>query len=116
MIAVALLWAATTLMLTTTLGNRRSVTTPKKIDLGRTASKQASPLSSLISFGILLGSAAIGAGFLLLASYLNALWLLLPIFLALAIGAFAIYEYSLRTIDNFTLAHRDSLFEELCKK
>ena len=116
MIAVALLWAATTLMLTTTLGNRRSVTTPKKIDLGRTASKQASPLSSLISFGILIGSAAIGAGFLLLASYLNAFWLLLPIFLALAIGAFAIYEYSLRTIDNFTLAHRDSLFEELCKK
>ena len=116
MIVVALLWAAATLMLSATLGNRRSITAPKKIDLGRTASKQASPLSALISFGVLLGSAAIGAGFLLLALYLNSLWILLPIYVAFAIGAFAVYEHGLRAIDSFTLLHRDSLFEELCKK
>lgn len=115
-IAAAFLWAAATLMLSTTLGNRRSIMAPKKIDLGRTASKQASPLSGLISIGVLIGSAAIGAGFLLLAIYLNALWLLLPILLAFALGAFFLYMQGLGTIDSYALANRDTLFEELCKK
>ena len=115
-IAAAFLWAAATLMLSTTLGNRRSIMAPKKIDLGRTASKQASPLSGLISMGVLLGSAAIGAGFLLLAIYLNALWLLLPILLAFALGALFLYLQGLGAIDSYALANRDTLFEELCKK
>jgi ABC-2 type transport system permease protein len=116
MIAAAFLWAAATMLLSTTLGNRRSIIAPKKIDLGRTASKQASPLSGLISIGVLLGSSAIGAGFLFLAMYLNAYWLLLPLFLALAVGAFAFYLQGLGAIDSYALANRDTLFEELCKK
>ncbi len=115
-IAAAFLWAAATLMFSTTLGNRRSIMAPKKIDLGRTASKQASPLSGLISIGVLLASAAIGAGFLLLAIYLNALWLLLPILLAFALGALFLYMQGLGAIDSYALANRDTLFEELCKK
>jgi ABC-2 type transport system permease protein len=115
-IAAALLWAAATLMLSTTLGNRRSIAAPRKIDLGRTASKQASSLSGLISIGVLIGAAAIGAGFLLLAIYLNALWLLLPIFLALALGALFAYMQGLGSIDAYALTHRETLFEELCKK
>jgi len=115
-ITAAFLWAAATLLLSTTLGNRRSIMAPRKIDLGRTASKQASPLSGLISMGVLIGSAAIGAGFLFLAMYLNALWLLLPLFLALALGTLALYMQGLGSIDRYALAHRDTLFEELCKK
>ncbi len=115
-IAAAFLWAAATLLLSTTLGNRRSIMAPRKIDLGRTASKQASPLSGLISMGVLLGSSAIGAGFLFLAMYLNALWLLLPIFLALALGTLLVYLQGLSSIDRYALAHRETLFEELCKK
>jgi len=107
MIAAGLLWAAATLLLTTTLGNRRSVTTPKKIDLGRTASKQSSPLSSLI---------AVGGALLLLATYLHTSWILLPTLAALAAGALMVYLQGLRSIDRFTLAHRDELFEVLCKQ
>jgi len=116
MIAAGLLWATATLLLTTTLGNRRSVTTPKKIDLGRTASKQSSPLSSLIALGILLGSAAVGVALLLLATYLHTSWILLPTLAALAAGALMVYLQGLRSIDSFTLAHRDELFEVLCKQ
>ena len=110
------LWTFATLLLTTTLGNRRSITTPKKIDLGRTVSKQASQMSALIAFGVLLGSAAVGGGFLLLAMYLDKQWILLPIFLVFTGCAFLVYRQGLRSIDAFTLAHRDGLFEELCKK
>ena len=116
MLGVAVLWAAATLLLTTTLGNRRSVTAPKKIDLGRTASKQASSLSALISLGTLVGSAAIGGGLLILATYLHALWALLPLFLAFAAGAFWFYQQGLGTIDQFALDNREAMFEELCKK
>jgi ABC-2 type transport system permease protein len=116
MLLSAILWCAATLLLTTAIGNRRSVTAPKKIDLGRTASKQASPVSSLISFGILLGSGGLGAGCLLLALYFNQLWTLVPFFAALAAGAFFLYLQGLRSIDSFALANRDQLFEVLCKQ
>jgi ABC-2 type transport system permease protein len=111
-----LLWVAATILLTTTLGNRRSVTAPKKIESGRMASKQASQTSSLIAFGILLGSAAIGAGLLLLSIYLNAQWFLIPSFAAFAVAGFFVYRWGQRTIDAFTFTHRDHLFEELSKK
>ncbi|MDE1154906.1 MAG: hypothetical protein PW735_04150, partial [Acidobacteriaceae bacterium] len=52
------LWTAMTLLIETTLGNYRSINTPRKIDLTRTAQKQASPLSALLSMGILLLTAA----------------------------------------------------------
>jgi ABC-2 type transport system permease protein len=116
MLGVALLWAAATLLLTTTLGNRRSVTAPKKIELGRAASKQASSLSALISLGTLVGSAAVGGGLLILAIYLHALWMLLPVFLAFAGGALWFYRLGLGTIDQYALDNREALFEELCKK
>ena len=116
MVVAAILWASATLLLSTTIGNRRSVTAPKKIDLGRTSSKQASQARALISMGVLLGSAALGAASLLLATYLHAMWILLPVFLALAAGALLIYRNGLRSIDRFTLDHREELFEELCKK
>ena len=116
MLGVAVLWAASTLLLTTTLGNRRSVTAPKKIDLGRAASKQASSLSALISLGTLVVSAAVGGGLLILAIYLHALWALLPLFLAFAAGTFWFYQQGLGTIDKFALDNREAMFEELCKK
>jgi len=80
------------------------------------AGKQASPLSALISIGLLIGSAGIAAGLLVLARFIGIPWLPLPVFAVLAGVAAFVYERSLRSIDSFTLAHRDELFEELCKK
>ena len=115
--ATAILWAIATLLFSTTLGNRRSITAPKKILVARMgAGKQASTLSALISIGLLIGSAGIAAGLLLLAHFIEILWLPLPVFAVLAVIAVFVYERSLRSIDTFTLAHRDELFEVLCKK
>lgn len=115
-ILVALLWAASTLLLSTTLGNRRSIMAPKKVNMARSAGKQASPLSGLISMGVLMLSAAIGAGLLFLATYLHRYWMLVPIFAIFAAIALLIYMRSLQAIDRIALNHREELFLELCKK
>ena len=115
-IASSFLWAASTLLVATTLGNRRSIVAPKKVDLGRTAGKQASPLSGLISLGVLLGAAAVGAGLLLPAIYFKVLWVMPIAMLAVAAGAVMVYVNGLRSIDRYTLEHRDEMLEELCKK
>jgi ABC-2 type transport system permease protein len=115
--AIAMLWAVATLLLSTILGNRRSITAPKKILVARMgAGKQASTMSALISIGLLIASAGIAAGLLILAHFLAMPWLPLPIFAVLAIVAVFVYERSLRSIGTFALDHRDELFEELCKK
>jgi ABC-2 type transport system permease protein len=116
-IASALLWAFATLLFSTTLGNRRSITAPKKITIAKMgAGKQASPLSALISIGLLLASAGIGAGLLILGLTIGMPWLPLPVFAVLAGVAVFVYVRSLESLDSFALAHRDELFEELCKK
>ncbi len=48
-IAATLLWAAGTILLSTALGNQRSLASPKQIIVAGMARKQASPLSSLIA-------------------------------------------------------------------
>jgi ABC-2 type transport system permease protein len=109
------LWAAATIMLTTMVGNLRSITTPKKIDLQRNMRKQVSQLSALIGMGILMGCAIIAAVPVGLALYFHFTWILIPVFLLLAAVAFFFYERSLRSVEAFALSHRDQLFEELCK-
>ena len=59
--AIALLWAGGTLLISTTLGNRRSFSAPKQINPARASRRQASGLSGLIAMGILLLSAALAA-------------------------------------------------------
>ena len=110
-----LLWACGTLLLNTSLGNRRSIAVPKKIDLSRMARRQASQTSALISLGILLACGAYGAGVLALVTHFRIHWLSLPCFAAFALAGALVYRHSLQSMQAFTLAHRDTLFEELGK-
>jgi ABC-2 type transport system permease protein len=111
----AVLWAAATLMITTLVGNMRSITTPKKVNPQRTMNKQVSQLSALIGMGILMASATIAAVPVGLAIYFHVNWPLIPLFALFAAVALFFYERSLRSIEAFALNHRDQLFEELCK-
>ncbi|SEG69431.1 ABC-2 type transport system permease protein [Bryocella elongata] len=112
----SLLWAVGTLLITTTIGNRRSVTAPKKIDPGRTSSKQASPASAFLGMGLLLLLAGFGMGILTLARHFDMLAVLPLAMLVFMLASASIYVTSLRSVGRFTLAHRDELFEELCKE
>jgi ABC-2 type transport system permease protein len=112
---MAVLWAAGTLFINTAVGNRRSITTPKKVNPQRMANRQTSQLSAMIALGILTLSSGIAAGLLLGAYFLHAMWALVPVSAVFAgVGCF-VYERSLRSIDRFALDHREELFTELCK-
>jgi ABC-2 type transport system permease protein len=111
-----LLWAAATLALNTVLGNRRSITSPKKINPQRMANKQTSQVSAFISLGILSLSAGLAAGLFFLCNSLHQPWALVPISTLFAATAIGIYISSLHSIDQFALDHREELFAELCKQ
>ncbi len=115
-IVTALLWSNGTLLLTTILGNRRSISAPKQVNLSRAAGKQASPLSALISMGVLLGSASIAGVAYAAAFYFHVTWPLVPFFALFFAGALWAYATSLNSLDRFAAEHREELFAELCKK
>ena len=97
------------------VGNLRSLSAPKKIDLSKISRKQASQLSVLIALGILVACLGIGYGVLILCSSLNRPWLMIPIFATLALISFIVYLQVLNRLDAIALDHREDLAEELCK-
>lgn len=115
-VAFVLFWAAATLLLTTTLGNLRSVAAPKKVNPGRSMNRNQSQLSVWIALGTLVGSAALGGAFLVLAAYLHQAWAGVALAALFAVAAAFAYHHGLNSIEAYTLQHRESLFEELGKK
>ena len=114
-VAASLLWAAGTLLFSTALGNRRSITAPKRINPARMSRNQASPLSGLISVGIMLLSVGFAGSLLGLALWFHFVWLLVPVFGVFAAAGLWVYLRSLSSMDRFVLEHREQLFAELCK-
>lgn len=112
----ALLWAAATLLVNTSVGNLRSISAPKKLNPGRTINRAQSQVSAWIAIGIFVVCAGVGAGLQLLAQFLQRPWLS-PLVMALLAGVagFA-YAQGLRGIDAYAMARRETLFEELGKK
>jgi ABC-2 type transport system permease protein len=110
-----LLWVAGTLLFSTALGNRRSLTSPKKVSLTSMNRSQTSQLSGLISLGIMLAAIALGTAVLLPAMYFHVQWVLLPAFAAYAGAGLWVYQHFLNAIDSFAQTHREELFLELCK-
>jgi ABC-2 type transport system permease protein len=116
-ILVSIFWVVGTLLLSVTVGNFRSISAPKKINLNRTANKQASPLSALLSIGILLLTTAFGGGILFGARFLELSWLFPVLVMMLyAAAGLIVYIIALGNVDQYALDRRESLFEELCKQ
>jgi ABC-2 type transport system permease protein len=108
-------WLLFTTFINGAVGNLRSLMAPKKIDLTKVSRKQASQLSILISLGVVLGCLGIGYTVIVIAGTLDSSWLMVPIFLALALIAFVVYLRVLNRLDAMALDHREDLAEELCK-
>ena len=115
-IAVAsLLWATGTLGVNMILANRRSISTPKKVNPQRMANKQTSPLSAFIALGVLAAAAGVGAGLFELCLLLHQMWALVPVFALYAAVGVGLYVESLGSVDRYAMDHREELFLELCK-
>jgi ABC-2 type transport system permease protein len=115
-VTFTILWAGATILVSTAIGNRRSLSSPKLITLGRASRQQASGLSALISMGTFLLSAALAGALLVAATFLHYDSVLIPLFAVLFAAALWFYLVSLSSLDQFALDHREHLFEELCKK
>ncbi len=108
-------WLLFTAFTNGAVGNLRSITAPKKIDLSKISRKQTSQLSALIALGVVAGCFGIGCAAVLLAKFLHLPWLMIPILLALAAAAFVFYLHLLNRLDSIAGARRESLIEELSK-
>ena len=112
----AMLWMVTVLLLELTVGNYMSIRSPKRIDPGRTAQKQARPASAFLSMGILLGAGLVGAAVTFLAGLGHVAWIVPLVFAGTAAAAGWIYWINLNKLDAYGWMHRDALFEELQRK
>ena len=116
LIAISTLcWVVLACLVNATVGNMRSIIAPKKIDPSKISRKQASQLSALMCIGIMLAVGALGAGVVSLSGVAGLPWLPIPILIALAFGAFALYITGLNHVDSLALRHREALVEELSK-
>jgi ABC-2 type transport system permease protein len=113
--AITVLWVLFATLFNVAVGNIRSIVSPKKMDPGKLARKQASQLSALISIGVMLSTAALTGGVYLLGGYLARPWVPFPILLALAVAGLITYLRVLRHTDTLALTHRETLLEELGK-
>jgi ABC-2 type transport system permease protein len=113
----SLLWVIATLLLQLAIGNRMSITSPKRIDPARTAQKQAKPLTALLSMGILLACAALGFALLTLVDRLPDIAWVLPLSMLVFVAVAAvIYWQNIEAMDVFAVEHREALLEELSRK
>ena len=108
-------WLIFSTLLNAAIGNLRSVIAPRKVDLLRASRKQISQLSALIALGMIVCCAGIGAAIVALTAYFQRSWLMVPIFLVLAVVSLVVYLQVLGRIDTIALEHREQLTEELCK-
>jgi ABC-2 type transport system permease protein len=110
-----MLWLVFAVLANVTAGNIRSVVAPKKMDPSKLSRKQTSQLSALLSVVLVFVVGAVGAGVLEAGDYLGMPWLPIPIFLGLAIGAFALYTAGLSHLDALAMNNRENMIEELSK-
>jgi ABC-2 type transport system permease protein len=111
-----MLWMVTTLLIELTVGNYMSIRSPRRIDPGRTAQKQARPASAFLSMGIVLASGLVGGLVTYLAGMGNVDWIVPIVFAGTAVAAGWVYLQNLNKLDAYGWLHRDALFEELQRK
>jgi ABC-2 type transport system permease protein len=109
-------WSFFTLFLSMSIGNVRSITSPKVLDPARVRSQNVSGLSSLISLLVVAGSVAIGALMLVLCRYFHSGdWPAAAVFSVLSVLAFGVYLLVLGQVDSIAARHVESLTAVLSK-
>ncbi len=116
LLAIAtLLWLLFTTFTNAAIGNLRSLSAPKKIDLARVSRKQVSQLSALSALAVTVLCSVIGFAVVVVTGRLHSSWLMIPVFIALAAAAFTFYINVLNRLDTVALQHREALLDELSK-
>jgi ABC-2 type transport system permease protein len=114
--AATIAWSLFTLFVNMSIGNVRSILSPKGMDATRVRSQNVSGLNSFISLGVIAVSVGSGIGAIFLFRMLDlGYWPVAGVFAVLAIGGFALYLAVLSRIDEIAARHAEHLTRELSK-
>jgi len=99
-----------------TIGNVRSIQSPKIVDGSNVRRQNVSGMNSLISLVVTIAAVVLGVGTQLLCAYLTlTYWIPAALFTLLAGVAFGIYLAGLKKLDSVAAHHREDLIRELCR-
>jgi ABC-2 type transport system permease protein len=114
--AATVTWLLFSGLLNISIGNMRSIISPKAVDAARVRRQNVSGLNTIISLVVVLGTGLLGAGIFLGSMYFfQSYWTAAIIFLALSVLSFAAYVAIYRNLDGIAFRHRETLTGELCK-
>lgn len=115
-VAATVAWLLFSLPTNLAAGNIFSLTMPYRVNPGRITRQggsQANALGALLAQLVTMG---VGAAVFGLCWYLNKMWLAVPIFLVLAVGATILWMRILRNADAMAINHRDKMIAALMKQ
>ncbi len=114
--AATVAWCIFTLFLSMTIGNVRSLASPKVLDSARIRSQNVSGLNSLISLLVVAGAFTLGALTLVACYYLHiSYWPAAAFFAVLAILSCVLYALGLAKVDRIAWQHVELLTTVLGK-
>lgn len=114
-IAATAAWLVFALPVHLAAGDAFSLNMPYRMNLGRITRQRGSQASALLSMLIQLGVLGIGAGIFAACSYFNHLWVAVPIFLLLAVGAILSWARVLNNVNAIAARRRESLLATLVR-
>jgi ABC-2 type transport system permease protein len=111
-----LAWCAFTLLLNMSIGNIRSIVSPKAMDPAKVRSQNVSGLNSLISIVVVVVAASLGSLMVMACRYLGAsYWLAAGTFGVLAALAAVLYALVMRNMDGIAEKNAENLTRVLSK-
>ena len=114
--AATIAWSIFALLLNMSIGNVRSIVSPKAMDPAKVRSQNVSGLNSLISLVVVIVCITLGSIMFYICRYLHAsYWLAAATFAGLAALAFAMYAIVLSRIDGIAASHVEDLTGTLGK-
>jgi ABC-2 type transport system permease protein len=108
-------WLVFAVLMNVTVGNMRSIVSPKKQDPSKMGRGRTSQMSALISLGVILLVGAVGAGAILLGDWVRQPWLPLGVLLLLVVVAASLYAAGMKNLDTLAQRNQETMIEELCK-
>jgi ABC-2 type transport system permease protein len=96
-------------------GNLLSIYSPKKLDYSSFGRQSASQMTVLISLGVQIFVAGVGAGAFWMARHYGNFWIATLILLVLAGMSLSAYGMILNRMDRLALERRETLVAELCR-
>lgn len=115
--AATVAWCLFAFFVNMSIGNVRSLTSPKRLDPAKVRGQNVSGMSGFIAVAVSICAIGLGSLVAFLCTSIDAgYWLAAGIFLVLAGIAFAVYLTVLRRVDSIAASHVEDLTLELCKR